>query len=486
MSSSASRRTILWFRRDLRLADHPALLAATQNDAVIIPTFIWSPDEGGAWKPGAAGKWWLHQSLAALDNALRDLGSRLIVRRGNALEELRRLAAETKAQAIYWSRQYEPTAAKRDSKIEKELREDGLEVHTFNGALLFEPWEIANAEGEPYQVFTAYWRNCSKQLRRQAPSGAPRKLQAPGRWPESVELEALQLEPSVDWVGGLRENWTPGEGGARAQLERFLDRSLGHYADQRNRPDVEGTSRLSPHLHLGEISPGQILHAMDQNPDSDGREMPASRRSFLSELGWREFAHHLLHHFPHTVDQPLRDQFAAFPWKDDSKLLRAWQKGRTGYPIVDAGMRELWTTGWMHNRVRMVAASFLVKDLLIPWQRGAEWFWDTLVDADLANNTLGWQWTAGCGADAAPYFRIFNPVSQGQKFDPLCDYVRKWVPELRELPDRYVHAPWEAPDSVLAEAGVKLGQQYPEPIVDHAEARNRALAAYEKIKKKSQ
>ncbi len=297
---------------------------------------------------------------------------------------------------------------------------------------------------------------------------------SPARWPKSVPIAELGLEPKIDWASGMRQAWKPGQAGALARLEGFLDRAIVGYRDNRDQPASDGTSALSPYLHFGEISPRTVFHSVRKKV---GLPLPTGAEVFLKEVFWREFAYHLLYHFPATTDQPLRHEFAVFQWREDPKALRAWQKGQTGYPLVDAGMRQLWAAGWMHNRVRMVVASFLVKHLLLPWQAGTRWFWDTLVDADLASNTLGWQWTAGCGADAAPYFRIFNPVSQGEKFDAEADYIRQWVPELSRLPNAWIHKPWQAPPILLAEAGVKLGGTYPKPIVDHGDARTRALNA---------
>jgi deoxyribodipyrimidine photo-lyase len=315
------------------------------------------------------------------------------------------------------------------------------------------------------------------------PLAAPKVIASPARWPASVALAELELEPKIKWAGGLGTTWQPGPLGAEKQLKRFISSAFASYSEGRNRPDLHGTSRLSPHLHFGEISPRQVWHALRKAAKQGAGVPPVWRNSqFLAEIGWREFAHHLLYYYPHTPTEPLRAEFNNFPWHPNTEWLQAWQRGRTGIPLVDAGMRELWTTGWMHNRIRMVVASFLVKNLLIPWQQGARWFWDTLVDADLAQNTLGWQWTAGCGADAAPYFRIFNPVSQGLKFDPHSDYVRRWVPELARLPDVWIHRPWAAPDGDLAHAGVTLGRTYPEPIVSLGISREIALAAYAKMR----
>ena len=448
-----------------------------------MPVFIWAPDEEGEWRPGGASQWWLHQSLRALESSLGQLGSRLVIRSGPTLSALLALAREAGTDAIFWNRRCEPEVMQRDRMVEEALRARGLQTATFNGALLHDPGAVRNQSGRPFQVFTPFWRACLAQLPPPAPISAPRQLPAPAAWPASRDLNSLGLEPKTRWADGLRAAWTPGEAGAQSQLKRFLERAWSTYDDHRDRPDLDGTSRLSPHLHFGEISPRQIWHgvrraAVHRNiPEKDWRQ---SR--FLAEIGWREFAHHLLAHFPSTPQEPLRAGFNAFPWRRNASWLRAWQQGRTGYPIVDAGMRQLWTTGWMHNRVRMIAASFLVKDLLLSWREGARWFWDTLVDADLAQNTLGWQWTAGCGADAAPYFRVFNPVVQGEKFDPLGHYVRRWCPELARLPDAWLHQPWRAPAAVLARSGLNLGRDYPEPIVSHAIAREVALEAFEKFK----
>jgi len=473
------RPVLLWFRLDLRLADNPALAAAAKAGGPVVPLFIWSPEEEGEGAPGGASKWWQHQSLQALDEQLREIGSRLIFRRGPTLEALRALAKETGAAAVVWNRRYEPAVMRRDAKLTEALSGDGLEPESFNAALLREPWTIQNKSGKPFQVFTPFWKHCLARPDPDEPSPAPKYLPAPVKWPKSLALVELGLEPKTNWAEGMRAAWQPGEAGATANLRGFLARAFDGYPHRRNRPDVTGTSRLSPHLHFGEISPRQVWHRVRQMAARRGLPGPQWRHSqFLAELGWREFAHHLLFHFPHTPREPLRPEFKNFPWRRNTAGLEAWQKGRTGFPIVDAGMRELWATGWMHNRVRMVVASFLVKDLLIPWQEGARWFWDTLVDADLASNTLGWQWTAGCGADAAPYFRVFNPTGQGEKFDPLGDYVRRWCPELAKLPAKWIHRPSEAPPEILRAAGVVLAR----PVVDHAAARAAALDAYARFR----
>jgi deoxyribodipyrimidine photo-lyase len=472
---------LVWFRIDLRLADNPALQAAIKHGGAVVPVFIHAPDEEKPWQPGGASNWWLHQSLAALDSSLRARSSRLIIRHGPSLETLRALVKETQADAIFWNRRYEPAVIARDTNVKKTLQDGGLKVESFNAALLNEPWTIQNLSGKPFQVFTPFWKNCLMDLEPANPLPAPKSLSSPAKWPKSLELDELELEPKIKWADGIAAEWQPGEEGTNARAKQFLASAFEDYSLQRNHPGVTGTSRLSPYLHFGEIGPRQIWHAARRHAESHDIKTWRSSQ-FITEVGWREFSHHLLYHFPHTPENPLRVDFKNFPWRKNAAGLKAWQKGETGYPIVDAGMRELWTTGWMHNRVRMIVASFLVKDLLLPWQAGARWFWDTLVDAALAQNTLGWQWTAGCGADAAPYFRIFNPVSQGEKFDSDGNYVRRWCPELAKLPEKWIHQPANAPSEILRVANVVLGQTYPKPAVNHADARNAALESFAQIR----
>ncbi|MTW21507.1 FAD-binding domain-containing protein [Allochromatium palmeri] len=475
---------MLWFRHDLRLDDNPALLAAHQTGGPIIPVYIHAPEEESPWEPGAASRWWLHWSLNALDESLRARGNRLWILRGPSLDALRRLAGETGAGTIQWNRRYDPATRDRDTSIKQTLRAEGLRGESHNAALLFEPWDILNNSHQPYRVFSAFWRACMRARPVAQPIPAPATIPSlPAHITPSatLALDALELLPRRDWDQGLRATWSIGETAALAQARTFIAERLADYGTARDRPDQPGSSRLSPYLHFGEISPRRLLSLIIE---AFGDPTTSAAAPYVRELGWREFGYHLLYHYPRTPSEPLDGRFAAFPWATDGAdvALRAWQRGQTGIPLVDAGMRELWHTGWMHNRTRMVVASLLTKNLLIPWQDGARWFWDTLVDADLASNTLGWQWTAGCGADAAPYFRVFNPVLQGQRFDPDGGYVRRWCPELARLPDKYLHQPWTAPQAILTASGVRLGSDYPRPIVDLATSRVRALAAWEQVK----
>lgn len=485
MTANGFGPLLVWFRNDLRLSDNPALLAAIQSGEPVLPVYIFDDDPAASWQLGGAGRWWLHHSLAKLRDAIAERGSTIVLRRGSALRELHVLVREVGARGIYWNRCYEPAALARDTAIKDALRAEGLEARSFNANLLFEPWTVKNKAGKPFQVFTPFWRHCLGLVAPTPPDAAPAHIPGMMRPPSTDKLDDWKLLPvQPDWAAGLRAAWAPGEEGGLARLVQLLDEAIVDYKAMRDRPDLPGTSRLSPHLHFGEIGPRQIWRAV-QARIAHNREpgIMAAAETFLRQLGWREFSYSLLYYFPHLPEKPLRSEFNSFPWREDAALLEAWQRGMTGFPIVDAGMRELWHTGWMHNRVRMIVASFLVKDLLLPWQVGARWFWDTLVDADLANNTAGWQWTAGCGADAAPYFRVFNPITQGKKFDPDGAYVRRWLPELAGLPDAFIHNPWQANLMTLNAANVVLGETYPWPIVDHAVARERALAAFSRVNK---
>jgi deoxyribodipyrimidine photo-lyase len=465
---------IVWFRQDLRLADNPALTAAAKSGPVIC-VFILDDDTPGAWKWGGASRWWLHHSLTRLKAALDANHVPLVLRRGQPETILIDLATATGAGAVYWNRLYEPYTVTRDTAIKAALTGAGIRAESFAASLLAEPWTVKSQGGGPFRVFTPFWKSTRAAVTVSRPGEIPRFDAVPAA-PESDRLEDWGLLPTMpDWASGLDETWTPGEAGAEARLAVFLDEAAEGYGERRDRPGVEGVSRLSPHLHWGEISARRIWYAVESRLGPAGEP-------FLRQLAWRDFAHHLLWQFPELPEKPFNARFADFPWRDDAAHLRLWQQGRTGYPLVDAGMRELWRTGWMHNRVRLVTASFLVKHLLIPWRRGEDWFWDTLVDADLASNAMNWQWVAGSGADAAPYFRIFNPVIQGEKFDPDGVYVRRHVPELARLPSEWLHKPWLAPPEILARAGIVLGKTYPYPIVDHAVARDRALAALGEIR----
>jgi deoxyribodipyrimidine photo-lyase len=477
------KTVIWWVRRDLRLHDNPALRTAVDRGRSVIPVFIWSPDEDGGWAPGGAQRWWLHQSLERLGQALSGQDSRLVLRQGDTLQELESLLDETGAEAVYWNRLYEPDAVKRDTAIKQALRAGGLEVESFNGGLLFEPWSQSTQKGDPYRVFTPFWKSCLRGPAPADPMSSPETVPPPVSWPRSLDLDALGLMPRLSWHEGLAAAWTPGEAAALSSLETFLDERLDRYHERRDYPAVEGTSRLSPYLHFGELSPRSAWQAASARRADSGAE--AGGEAFLRELGWREFAHHVLYHFPETPTEAMDERFREFPWRDDpGGWLESWQRGRTGVPIVDAGMRQLWQTGWMHNRVRMIVASFLVKNLRLDWRHGARWFWDTLVDADLASNTMGWQWSAGSGADAAPYFRIFNPVLQGEKFDPDGGYVRTYVPEIRSLPPRFVHKPWAMPERERSKLGFELGDAYPEPLVDLKTSREEALEAFKALPKR--
>lgn len=471
--------SILLFQQDLRVEDNPALHAAVRHGKEIIPLFIWSPEEEEHWPLGGASKWWLHHSLLSLKSDLEKVGLTLFLRKGNFLTVIQQVIEETHADTVLWNRRYEPYAMERELRIKQALERKNIKAESFNAALLYEPWTVANKNGMPYQVFTSFWKTCLAMPAPEAPSGIPKSAKLYRHSFHSETVEDLKLLPKHSWDSGIRHFWSPGTNHAKKLLHQFLEQPILEYQQSRDFPNIKGISCLSPHLHFGEISSRMIRHEVLKRYQGDEDGV----KCFLKQLVWREFAYHLLYHFPRTPEYPLRDNFNAFPWKNDQKALQAWQKGLTGYPIVDAGMRQLWKIGWMHNRVRMVVGSFLVKDLLISWVEGARWFWDTLVDADLANNTLGWQWVGGCGADAAPYFRIFNPITQGETFDPNGDYVREWVPELANLPNKWIHQPWNAPEMILRISGVTLGKTYPFPIVNHQIARDEALEAFDIVKK---
>jgi deoxyribodipyrimidine photo-lyase len=486
--ATSAAPSLVWFREDLRLADNPALEAAVAHGARVVCVYIHDDESEGLRMLGGASRWWLGRSLASLTSDLEARGAQLHVFHGAAGAIIERIAKETEASAVFWNRRYGAAEREIDAKVKSSLQAQGIRCESFNGQLLHEPWEVTTQAGGPMKVFTPFWRAARALGEPALPRAAPSRI-AGAALPASLQslavtIDSLGFEPSKpDWAVGIRAEWRPGEAGAHARLEAFLDGGLRGYGEGRNRPDRLSTSKLSPHLRFGEIGPRQIWHVAKTAVLSGESAAPESDlEKFLSEIGWREFAFHLLFHNPDLATRNYNAKFDVFGWRQDATALAAWKKGQTGYPLVDAGMRQLWTTGWMHNRVRMVVGSFLVKHLLIDWREGERWFWDTLVDACPANNTASWQWVAGTGADAAPYFRIFNPFGQGEKFDAAGGYVRQWVPELGGLPDEYIHRPWEAPAAVLKAAGIALGKDYPRPIVNHDAARARALDALSAMK----
>jgi deoxyribodipyrimidine photo-lyase len=484
-ASGAQAPSLVWFRDDLRLADNPALHAAVARGAPVRCVFILEEGDDGPRPHGAASLWWLHHSLEALADSLQRIGGRLDLFRGPARDIIPALVDATRPGAVFWNRRYDKGGIAVDTALKTAIAARDVAVESFNGRLIHEPWEIKTKAGGAYGVYTPYWRAALERGDGSHPLPAPRAIEAadgaPGPKPLSLaDLNMLPTKP--DWSAGFKP-WTPGEAGAMARLQPFLKDGLDDYGARRDQLAVEGTSRLSPHLRFGEISPRQVV-AMARAAVAKRSDAEEGAKKFIAEIGWREFDYHVMFHNPNVASVNLHRQFDAMPWREPVKAeVDAWKRGRTGYPVVDAGMRELWVTGTMHNRVRMITASFLIKHLLCDWRVGEAWFWDCLCDADPANNPMNWQWVAGSGADAAPFFRVFNPIVQGQKFDPKGDYVRAHVPELAKLPASVIHEPWKASPEVLARAGVKRGETYPAPIVDHAEARARALAAYEAVKR---
>jgi deoxyribodipyrimidine photo-lyase len=473
-------KTLLWFRTDLRLDDNHALTWAVENSESILPVFIVGEE---AQSYGGASKWWLHKSLASLQKSLVLKKSDLLLFKGAAQAVLESLVEAYELTAVAWNREYEPRTTDRDTKIKHDLKESGIFVYSGSGNVLREPWKSCKEDSTPYKVFTPFWRSLNKNYVSNEPLKEPNTLKPiPIIKKKSdkisrIDLSQVGLLPTMPWDTGLREFWQVGEVQAHKKLQQIISKKIPQqYENDRNTPSIAGTSTLSPYLRWGEVSPQRVWWNISKG------ESASEAEPFLRQLGWRDFAISLLFYFPKTVTDPLNPAFKHFPWNGESDFLHSWQRGLTGYPIVDAGMRQLWHIGWMHNRVRMIVGSVLVKHFLVDWREGAAWFWDTLVDADLANNTMGWQWIAGSGADAAPYFRIFNPMTQGEKFDPEGTYVRKWVPELKSMPSKYIHRPWEASAKDLEAAGVKLGKDYPFPIVSHEAGRRRALMAYEEMK----
>ena len=478
MSKNNTPLTIVWFRQDLRVQDNPALCEAAENGR-ILPIYILDDENAGNFKMGAASRVWLYKSLKDLN---KSLNGHLQLFKGDAKAILDKLAKETKATGLYWNRCYEPWRVKRDKQIK--AANWFKDIQSFNGSLLWEPWDITKTDGSPYKVFTPFFKkSCLGAAPPRKIISRPTRIDYGDDVDFALELEELDLLPEIDWHSKMLEHWDVSENGAHERLSSFLDNGLKGYKEGRNFPSENYVSRLSPYLHHGQVSPNQVWYAAQHKGETLGCDKDLYH--FHSELGWREFSYNLLYNFPDLPETPLQEQFKDFPWREDKDILEKWKRGQTGFPIVDAAMRELWETGYMHNRSRMIVGSFLVKNMLLHWHEGEAWFWDCLFDADLANNSASWQWIAGCGADAAPYFRIFNPMLQGEKFDEKGEYIRKWVPGLKNLPDKHLNQPWDAPDDVLKEAGITLGEDYPRPDIGHKEARERALEAYETIKKKS-
>lgn len=473
-----NKPTLIWLRRDLRLRDHLPLTKAVEKGNPVMPVYIHDRTSPEIEKPGAASLWWLHHSLSALQKAYQDKGIKLILRRGPAAEVLSELSKEVEAGAIYFHRSILPGEEALEQSVADFCEQGAIECRRFRGETLFEPGDIRTGSDTAYKVFTPFWKACLEDPEPGEPLSIPHTIPLPDSYPESDKLEDWELNPKrPNWAKGFVDHWQPGEEGARQSLTRFLKSHVSDYKKMRDYPAEDGTSRLSPHLHYGEISIRDCWHQTKAAHKGD-----KGAEAYLRELGWREFCYHLLHHWPEMEVEPFRPEFAAYPWKKNADQLKAWQKGETGYPIIDAAMRQLWQTGWMHNRLRMLVGSFLVKNMMIHWHEGRDWFWDTLVDADIANNSAGWQWITGSGADAAPYFRIFNPVTQSEKFDKEGEFIRRYVPELKDLPTQHIHAPYDAPEEVLEKAGIKLGKTYPHPIANLKSTRQAALKAYEQVK----
>ncbi len=488
---------MVWFRNDLRMTDQPALHAALERGRPVLCIFILESDNG--LRPlGAASRWWLHHSLDRLGADLAKAGASLTLYAGAASTIVPAIVEAADAGALFFTRRYGGSSTALDEAIRAEVASGCCAVETFNGRLLHEPWDIKTKAGGNYGVYTPYWKAAMALGRPGEPLPRPRHLRgapAPSSGPRPVALADLGLLPAkVNWAAGWDENWTPGEGGAAERLAAFLKDGLIDYPAERDRLASWGTSRLSPHLRFGEISPRQIHAAVEatrakahgtkaHGTKAGGKVVDEAAGKYLAEIGWREFDYQVLHYHPDIATKNLNAKFDRLPWADVPKAqLVAWKKGRTGFPVVDAGMRELWATGYMQNRVRMITASFLIKDMLCDWRVGEQWFWDCLCDADPANNTMNWQWVAGTGADASPFFRIFNPVTQGERYDPGGDYIRRHVPELAKLKGKAIHAPWLADEAELRAAGVELGRTYPQPMLDHGESRQRALEAYRKVR----
>ncbi len=483
-SKNPNAPIVVWLRRDLRLLDNPALNWAARQNRPVLVIYIFETTDGDDWKAGAASNWWLHYSLQSLSNSIKSTGGRLRLFKGTALKVISGVLEVSGADTVVWNRRYEPSSIQTDTSLKQQLSENQITVTSFPGNFCHEPWQVLRQEAYPYRVFTAYWRASMKHDSMSVTPATKTIRGYRGKLADEVTLASLKLRPTLKWASAFHDNWTPGEDGAADMLKRLVKEKISGYQSNRDIPSLEGTSRLSPHLAFGEISPRQINSAIRKALVGKKISEDDDTETFLREIGWREFAGHLIYHFPHTVHEPLDQRFNHIKWnKVVKKDLARWQRGNTGIPIVDAGMRQLWQTGWMHNRVRMVVGSLLIKNMGYHWLEGARWFWDTLVDADLASNTMGWQWVAGSGADAAPYFRVFNPVRQGERFDPQGHYVRQWVPEIANLDNKFIHAPWTATPQDLTAADIVLGKTYPHPIVDLSISRVEALSRFEAIKK---
>jgi len=484
MSTDTNHKpVIVWFREDLRLSDNPALVSALETGAPLILLFVLDDETDGLRQPGGASRWWLFRSLKSLAQDIAALGGRLILRRGESRRIVEDILSTSGADRIFWNRRYGEAEVALDKAMKADLGDQSVDVHSFNGRLINEPWTIKTKSGGPFRVFTPFWKACNASAQREQPLPSPNRLPPYSSEIASDEIEPWDLMPSrPNWASDFARIWTPGEHGARLLMDEFFSGKIADYADRRDEPGTDVTSRLSPHLAFGEISPRQIRWVTEW-PDTPGSE--ENKRKFLTEIGWREFAYHLLFHNPNLATVNLQSKFDRFEWAEPDEAFDAWKRGQTGYPLVDAAMRQLWQTGWMHNRCRMVVGSFLVKHLLINWQHGEEWFWDTLVDADQANNPVAWQWIAGSGADAAPFYRVFNPILQSRKFDPDGTYIRSFCPELAALNNSQIHEPWTVTPMELKSAGIILGKTYPHPIVDHQWARQRALAMFAKVKSPS-
>ena len=467
--------SVVWFRYDLRVNDNPALNAACKNSSVL-PIYIFDNKNFDKFQVGSASRWWLHHSLIELN---KSLNSSLSIYIGDPIRIIKKIIEKFQIKNIYWNRCYDPNSIRRDKDIKNKLTCDNINIFTFNGSVLWEPWTILKDDKTPYKVFTPYYKKgCLNAAKPRPPIDFNNNYVLHKDNTNSIDIDGLNLLDKKSWYLKFHKYWTPGEKKARDMLNNFLSTGINDYKEGRNFPSKKNVSKLSPYIHFGEISVNQIWYAIVNNPKLKNDK---NVDHFLSELGWREFSNYLLYHFPKIVDTNLQAKFDTFPWVNDKNYLNCWQKGQTGYPIVDAGMRELWKTGYMHNRVRMIVGSFLVKNLLIDWRKGEEWFWDCLLDADLASNSASWQWVAGSGTDAAPYFRIFNPILQGKKFDPEGKYIKKFVPEIKKIPNKYLFSPWEAPDHILKKADVILGNNYPKPIIDIKLSRDKALEIFKKI-----